>query len=480
MVLIKCRQYLKNNARYIAVIFAALFDYMAVIFSEGFSYMVNSFLNKNFARDYIVPFEYEYIYIPCLVIAVLFLNGAYRRMRPSIDIYRDIVHALLLVDVAMIAGLFLFKVSDVVSRLYVLTFFLASLVTVVIFRTIALKIMKKHHAFYTPVMLLGAGLTAERTVRFFREDLGYFYEIVGVLDDAPKSRIIAERYPVLGGIDAGISLVKDMAVENVIITAPGMSKAKLADIIAGLKPYTHTVSFVPDLIDIPFGSVDAVTLFTEGILLVKSRNNLARRKNRLLKRGFDLLCVLGGGVIISPVLLLLVLLAAVDNHGRIIFAHKRVGKGGRPFYCYKFQTMVKDAEKVLQEYLQANPAAKKEWEASFKLTHDPRVTPLGQFLRRTSLDELPQLWNVLKGEMSLVGPRPIVKEEVPKYGSYIAEYNMVLPGITGMWQASGRSDTTYEERVAMDTWYVRNWSVWIDIMYLVKTFSAVIKAKGAY
>ena len=127
-----------------------------------------------------------------------------------------------------------------------------------------------------------------------------------------------------------------------------------------------------------------------------------------------------------------------------------------------------------------NPDARKEWDETFKLTNDPRVTKLGNFLRRTSLDELPQLLNVILGDMSLVGPRPIVEGEISKYGKNIREYYMVPPGITGMWQVSGRSDTTYPERVAMDTWYVRNWSVWIDIMYLFKTVKAVVTGRGAY
>ena len=173
-------------------------------------------------------------------------------------------------------------------------------------------------------------------------------------------------------------------------------------------------------------------------------------------------------------------MVGIDNRGRIIFAHKRVGAAGKKFPCYKFQTMIPNAEEKLKEYLAENPAAKREWEETFKLTNDPRVTKLGNFLRRTSLDELPQLWNVIRGEMSLVGPRPIVQAEVERYGKNIREYYMVPPGITGMWQVSGRSDTTYPERVAMDTWYVRNWSVWIDIMYLFKTVKAVLQSKGAY
>ena len=142
--------------------------------------------------------------------------------------------------------------------------------------------------------------------------------------------------------------------------------------------------------------------------------------------------------------------------------------------------MIPDAQKVLQEYLKNNPQARIEWENNFKLTNDPRVTKLGAILRKTSLDELPQIFNVLKGEMSLVGPRPVVQAELAKYGDNKKEYLMVRPGITGMWQASGRSDTTYEERVAMDTWYVRNWSLWIDLKYLLKTFSCVIHKEGAY
>ena len=227
-------------------------------------------------------------------------------------------------------------------------------------------------------------------------------------------------------------------------------------------------------------SAELSILFSEKILMLNLRNNLSRPYNRLIKRIFDLTLTIGGGLMILPVILAIAILVGIDNRGRIIFAHKRVGAAGKKFPCYKFQTMIPNADVALKKYLAENPDARREWEETFKLTNDPRVTKLGNFLRRTSLDELPQLWNVIRGEMSLVGPRPIVQAEVPRYGKNIREYYMVLPGITGMWQVSGRSDTTYPERVAMDTWYVRNWSVWIDIMYLFKTVKAVFRGKGAY
>lgn len=182
----------------------------------------------------------------------------------------------------------------------------------------------------------------------------------------------------------------------------------------------------------------------------------------------------------TTILAIIAILIYLDSPGPIVFGHKRVGQDGKSFSCYKFRSMVPNAQEALEQYLKDNPAAREEWERDFKLKDDPRVTKIGKFLRKTSLDELPQLWNVLVGDMSLVGPRPIVRDEIVKYGDYINDFYLVPPGITGVWQVSGRSDTTYEERVLMDSWYVHNWSVWIDIVYLLKTVLAVAKSKGAY
>ena len=200
----------------------------------------------------------------------------------------------------------------------------------------------------------------------------------------------------------------------------------------------------------------------------------------LAKRAIDLTLTMSGGLCLLPFLLVIAVLVAVDNRGRVIFAHRRIGKNGREFKCYKFQTMIPNAQEALEKYLSTNPKAKKEWEENFKLMNDPRVTKLGSFLRKTSLDELPQLWNVIKGEMSLVGPRPIVAKEIKYYGDNFKEYAMCKPGITGIWQVSGRSDTTYEERVAMDTWYAYNRTNMLDLKYLFKTIKIVLLGKGAY
>ena len=184
--------------------------------------------------------------------------------------------------------------------------------------------------------------------------------------------------------------------------------------------------------------------------------------------------------ILLPVMLVLCLAIAAHDGGHPIFVHRRIGRGGRTFPCLKLRTMVRDSEDRLRRLLESDPAARAEWALDQKLRKDPRITPLGQFLRKSSLDELPQLVNVLVGHMSLVGPRPIVAAEVERYGRYFRFYCAVRPGITGLWQVSGRNDTSYRRRVAMDTVYSRSRSVGTDLSILVRTVPAVLASKGSF
>jgi Undecaprenyl-phosphate galactose phosphotransferase WbaP len=194
----------------------------------------------------------------------------------------------------------------------------------------------------------------------------------------------------------------------------------------------------------------------------------------------DLTIVIIGGIIILPFLLFIALLVKLSSPGKVLYGHKRIGKNGKYFAAYKFRSMVTNSGEVLQKMLESDPEIKKEWETNFKLRNDPRITTIGRFLRRTSFDEFPQLINILKGEMSLVGPRPITDAEVTKYGEDYSRIFSVKPGLTGLWQVSGRSDANYEDRVSYDTYYLQSWSVWLDLWVLLKTFGAVIKGRGAY
>ena len=210
-----------------------------------------------------------------------------------------------------------------------------------------------------------------------------------------------------------------------------------------------------------------------------ARHTHRHHKFSALKRVLDIVGSLVIGLVFSPLILIIAVRMGLED-GAILFRHRRVGQNGKIFECLKFRTMVPNAEQILRDLLDKDPEARAEWLRDHKLRNDPRVTRLGRFLRKTSLDELPQLWNVIRGEMSLVGPRPIVKEEMLRYGRYLRTYLAAKPGITGLWQVTGRNDTNYRRRVVMDTYYVRKCTLLMDLQILLKTVRVVIWRHGAY
>ncbi|HEM8643933.1 TPA: undecaprenyl-phosphate galactose phosphotransferase WbaP [Klebsiella aerogenes] len=245
-----------------------------------------------------------------------------------------------------------------------------------------------------------------------------------------------------------------------------------------IKGYRY-VSVIPTLRGMPLDSTDMSFIFSHEVMIFRVQQNLAKWSSRLLKRFFDIVGSVSIIFILSPLLLYICKKVKQDG-GPAIYGHERIGKGGKPFKCLKFRSMVIDSKQVLDNLLKEDEEAKKEWEATFKLKNDPRITKIGKFLRRTSLDELPQLFNVLKGDMSLVGPRPIITAELERYNEEVDYYLLSKLGMTGLWQVSGRSDVDYETRVYLDAWYVKNWSMWNDVAILFKTIGVVLKRDGAY
>jgi UDP-galactose-lipid carrier transferase len=239
------------------------------------------------------------------------------------------------------------------------------------------------------------------------------------------------------------------------------------------------VSVIPAMRGVPLFGLQTTQFFSHEVLMIHVRNQLAKPLLRAFKRVFDLVGSATLLVLLSPLFAYVAYKVSRDG-GSAFFGHERVGQNGQKFKCYKFRSMVVNAQEVLQDLLTRDEQARAEWEKDFKLKNDPRINPIGHFLRRTSLDELPQLWNVLMGEMSLVGPRPVVQAELERYGDDVVYYLMAKPGMTGLWQVSGRNDVDYDTRVYFDTWYIKNWSLWTDIAILFKTANVVFKKKGAY
>ncbi len=263
-----------------------------------------------------------------------------------------------------------------------------------------------------------------------------------------------------------------------VVAIPGFAARDVAELIG-----RRCANFPKVFVLHPFSGVAGTSVQSRhmaGELVLEVDQHIYASKRLAVKAVLDRLLAIAGLIVLSPLFAVIALTIAIESGRPILFGHRRLGKGNASFRAWKFRTMVKDADEALKRHLEANPELRREWEETHKLRDDPRVSRVGSFLRRTSLDELPQLFNVAAGEMSIVGPRPIVTGEISKYGDDIDLYCLVKGCITGLWQVSGRNDTTYAERVALDTYYIRNWSLWLDLSILARTVTAVLFRQGAY
>lgn len=290
-------------------------------------------------------------------------------------------------------------------------------------------------------------------------------------------------------IDAGLDLsgvsariADDMRLhgaELVILVPDEFDMSYVTRIVDALNANLIHYVIVPPIQKVPFSKMSVHVIPNSDAVLLTPRHGLMSPIARLAKRVFDIAVSGTMLVLMSPFFLVLIAIISLDG-GAPFYGHERVGRGGRSFRCLKFRSMAKDGDKILARVLAEDPEAARQWNEFFKLDNDPRITRVGDFLRKTSLDELPQLINVFRGEMSLVGPRPVIAKELKMYyGEDAYYYRLVRPGITGLWQVSGRSNTTYARRVFLDAWYVRNWDHWTDLAILFNTVPSVLRREGA-
>jgi undecaprenyl-phosphate galactose phosphotransferase len=462
--------------RYLLPLVLLITDYTAILLAEGESFLLHWLLDGGM---HIYSSSYVLLWIPLLFVLFLGSFRSYTRMRPLIMDVKKIVESVLYGTIVCIILLFFVKLSVDVPRVYMLLtpFFICA--NLVLFRVITRKFLKTHNLMTVPVLIIGAGKTAKRLIRCFEGDSGFRYRVIGFLDDHPIVPELLEKYPLFGNISAAEKVIKKTGVQTVVIAIPGLDKEKLTRLIENIQLYVRNIKYIPDLIETPMASITVDNLFNERMLMLGLNNNLAIRRNRIYKRVFDLVCTFFGILVISPILLILALYIRLDSKGPVFFNAGRIGKDGKTFKCYKFRSMYMDSDRLLKGYLTAHPDKQQEWDTYAKLRgYDPRVTRAGVWMRKYSLDELPQLFNVILGDMSLVGPRPYLPREKTDIGANLGIIEQTVPGITGYWQVNGRNDTTFAERVEMDVWYVRNWSIWLDLMYLTKTFTTVFAGRG--
>jgi undecaprenyl-phosphate galactose phosphotransferase len=366
---------------------------------------------------------------------------------------------------------FLLKESDNYSRLSIILFFLINTI-IPIYVYIFKRYFLQFSIFRENILVICDNTGQEQVNKWFAKDNSFGFDIKKVINIETKSIDEIKK-------EIKSSLLSDNFHAAVI----DLSEKKIrktfffVDIV---QKHISRVVILPKLSKIPMFNGEIINSINHKGMAFFIKNNLLNPVDKRIKTIFDYIVSYSSVLILSPFFILLYCLVYIDTKGKPLFKQRRIGQHGKSFNIYKFRTMVINSDEVLQELLDNNPEIKDEWEKDFKLKDDPRITKLGNFLRKTSLDELPQLLNVLQGKMSLVGPRPIIDKEIPKYGEYFEYFKAVKPGITGLWQVSGRNDIDYDERVQLDVWYVRNWSVDIDFIILIKTIVVVLSRKGSY
>lgn len=330
----------------------------------------------------------------------------------------------------------------------------------------------------TRLLVVGDGGLAATAYAELNREPQWGLRPIGYVGDPPNFNAAHYASGYLGTIDQLDELASRWNVDRALVSVHTFESDDLADLLGRARgPITHWI-ILPTLDRFP--SMWLQECEAARLPALSVTNRLAIPWASKLKRAFDLAIVLAISTIVLPVILVIAALVRLTSRGSVFYGQERIGRNGRRFTAWKFRTMIPDADRVLAQYLQQHPDLAAEWAATHKLKRDPRITWIGRWLRPLSLDELPQIWNVISGEMSLVGPRPIVAAEIDKYADRYHQYVQVVPGVTGLWQVSGRNNTTYEERVDLDVYYVQNWSIWLDLYILACTVKVVLLGEGAY
>ena len=365
------------------------------------------------------------------------------------------------------------------SRLWWLLVWVLAVLPIVGVRMLTRWILKKIGVWIRPTIIIGNNENAKEAAIALQSEPRMGFQVTGYVDVDEEEPSLKMQDRLLKNLNELEVLASQPGIQWVIALEHSQSEHR-EHWLRKLSQWGATdISVIPAMRGVPLYGTDMAHFFSHEVAMLRVGNNLKRWPARLIKRLFDTALAALLLMLLSPVMIIIALTLQFEG-GRIIFSHLRVGKKGKLFKCYKFRSMVPDADTQLQAILMHNPSMQAEWNNEHKLKNDPRISRMGAFLRRTSLDELPQLFNVLKSEMSLVGPRPIVNEELEKYGPEKSYYLMVRPGMTGLWQVSGRNDVDYETRVYLDAWYVKNWSLWYDFAILFKTVKVVVWRNGAY
>lgn len=456
------------------------------LFSLAFTYWLSVQIANIIEPERLHKFDTDHlVWVKVLnafvIIAMFWFAELYSKRRPTWEelriIYKQIL-SILVVDFVIIS----LSRSEHVTYLFFFMFWALLFIILPLFRTFAVRILIHYKLWQRKVFIVGYSEVALNAYNLLKNRRLMGYQIAAFVNldteySDQKVKVDGKEFSVIG---KSAFMNKHKASEVVIALDSIDMVNKIKEIFAIQRKFMF-VSIVPDFDGLPLYGMEINHFFGNEQLMLRLENNLNRRINRFVKMLFDYAVVIICLPFILPIMLIIAFFIFIEDRGNPFFIQPRLGVNGSSFGCIKFRSMHKNAEKMLSQWREENNEIYKEYVANnFKLANDPRVTRIGRFLRKTSLDELGQLINVLKGDMSLVGPRPLLQREIVDYDDGLFYYEMVRPGITGMWQVSGRSKTSFSDRCRLDTWYIKNWSLWYDVVILIKTIGVVVKRDGAY
>ncbi len=477
----------KNNSKLHIKNIVYILILLAGDITAYFISLVLAYFTRIFADSFInvAPFSFSLKYltsslwwIPVIFIIMISYRSLYTLKKPFWHESKRLLLSCLMTFLIVFSIVSLGKLSNFVSRLFLIFLFGYLVIFVTLFRYILKTKVLNRKYLAESIVIIGSSNYLDHVKHSILHENGLCFYVAGVvLTDNCK---YTGSQKILGHISDIENIIKKYNIISAVVVKNEVDKS-FEKILNNLQINLNKLLIVLDSQGIGFSNTEAVQLLYTGLNYIQINNNFKSLLNSIVKRFCDIIL----SIILLPFLLVLIGIIAVlikaTSKGPVFYGHKRVGRYGKEFKVLKFRSMYQDADIRLKEILDNDEEARKEWNMYYKLKNDPRITKIGQFLRKSSLDEVPQIFNVLKGEMSFVGPRPVLQDELDKYYKELSSYYyMVHPGITGLWQISGRNELNYEMRVAKDSWYVLNWSIWLDIVILFKTPGAVFQKKGAY
>lgn len=468
------KQRTKNYFSFATII---LFDFLSFLLSLYLAHRTRILLNMFDIVQYRKPFSYyfEYFFVFFIILFLFYYEGIYTKRYDIWEDIKKIFSSLTIIIFIILSLVSITKTGVIFSRLLIFLFWFYGLFIFSIAHILSKKFLYKLNFWQKEVIVCGICEDAKEFEKSLENQFYLGYKVKAFFDPKANIKQIGKVNVIRSFVEISQEVKK--GIDTVFVISSCNSKIDLTN----LQTIFKNVVLIPNLVGLSIFNTKVNFYFSQKLLFIQTKNNLESPVNKMLKRTFDL----GLVVLISPIFLVALIFIGiaikVTSKGPIFFKHERIGKGGKIIKIYKFRSMYENAQERLKSILDSNEELRQEWNQYFKLKNDPRITKIGNFLRKTSLDELPQVFNIIKNEMSFVGPRPVVKEEVEKYyKEYAKLYYLVNPGLTGLWQVSGRNDTSYDFRVKIDSWYVTNWSIWLDIIIIIKTFGVVAKEEGVY